>query len=105
MIFMMQLHESNIKKCDFITPFYYVTPLHCKVRNAQHTKVQTAMVRMQSLNPVENNYQNTMVPMIPVLHHPLALSRQGAMTLLSLPTRSLTPLSPSKERGRECILV
>ena len=93
--------RGNTRKQDCIARFLYVPPLHYKPRIKQQKYMRTTMVNVGSSNPHSKYKPNTVVRTFPTLRHPLAPSRQGALTL-RLPGNHFIPTkSPISTRTRQ----
>ena len=81
--------------------FLYVPPLRYKPRIKQQKNMPTTMVNAGSSNPHSKYEPNTVVRTFPTLRHPLAPSRQGALTLRSLGNHFVPKKSPISTRTRQ----
>ncbi len=84
------LAGATLENKTTLPVFLYVPPLHCKPRIKQQKYMRTTMVNAGSSNAHSKYEPNTVVRTFPTLRHPLASSRQGALTL-RLPGKHFVP--------------
>ena len=95
------LAGATLENKTALPVFLYVPPLRYKPRIKQQKNVPTTMVNAGSSNPHSKYEPNTVVRTFPTLRHPLAPSRQGALTL-RLPGNHFIPTkSPISTRTRQ----
>ena len=78
------LAGATLENKTTLPVFLYVPPLRYKPRIKQQKYMQTTMVNAGSSNSHSKYEPKTVVRTFLTLHHPLAPSRQGALTLRSL---------------------
>ena len=95
------LAGATLENKTTLPVFLCAPPLRYKPRIKQPKNMRTTMVNAGSMNPHSKYEPNTVVRMFPTLRHPLAPSRQGALTLRSPGNQFVSTKSPISTRTRQ----